>query len=387
MGAAQTAPSPVAAGDRAWLRRLAIRDFRNLGRVDLSPPPEGLALIGENGQGKTNFLEAIYYLQLLRSFRGARDLELVRFGSMGFHLSAHINAGRVHEVAVGFERVGQRKRATLNGSVPERLSDALGAFPALIFSPHDTSLVAGAPGVRRRFLDVMLALTSKAYLAALQRYRTALAHRNAALREVAGSGGAAGDTRVAVWEPALAEYGALLWRERAAWTEMHALHFAELCAEIGERGAARMRYVSALESANGDVLGTLREGLERRRAMDIRRGLTHTGPHRDDVELTLDGRELRTYGSAGQQRTAAIVLRLLEAATLRAHAGTEPVVLLDDPFAELDSRRSERILELLNAEGRGQTVLAVPRRGDIPAGLTRLERWSITEGVLSPAVQ
>ena len=204
---------------------------------------------------------------------------------------------------------------------------------------------------------------------------------------MAGSGGAAGDTRVAVWEPALAEYGALLWRERTAWTEMHALHFAELCAEIGERGAARMRYVSALEPVDGDVVGALREGLERRRAMDIRRGLTHTGPHRDDVELTLDGRELRTYGSAGQQRTAAIVLRLLEAATLRAHAGTEPVVLLDDPFAELDSRRSERIMELLNAEGRGQTVLAVPRRGDIPAGLTRLERWSITEGVLTPVVQ
>ena len=386
----------IASRTHAWLRRLAIRDFRNLERVELSPPPDGLVLIGDNGQGKTNFLEAIYYLQLLRSFRGARDQELVRFGSAGFHLSAALQAGRVEEVAVGFERLGRRKRVRLNGAEQERLTDALGAFPAVIFSPQDTALVAGAPGVRRRFLDVTLALTSKAYLVALQQYRAALAHRNAALRAAAapgnagargaGGGGNAADARVAVWEPALAEQGALLWRARATWIEAHAAHFAELCSAIGERGAARIRYVSTLEPA-GDVVGALREGLERRRATDIRRGLTHTGPHRDDLELTLDGRELRTYGSAGQQRTAAIALRLLEAATLRAHTGSEPLVLLDDPFAELDSRRSARILDLLNAEGHGQTVLAVPRPGDIPAGLTRLERWSITDGAIAPLAQ
>ena len=385
----------IASRTHAWLRRLAIRDFRNLERVELSPPPDGLVLIGDNGQGKTNFLEAIYYLQLLRSFRGARDQELVRFGSAGFHLAAALQAGRVEEVAVGFERAGRRKRVRLNGAEQERLTDALGAFPAVIFSPQDTALVAGAPGVRRRFLDVTLALTSRAYLAALQRYRTALAHRNAALRAAVapgnagargGGGGNAADARVAVWEPALAEHGALLWRARATWIEAHGAQFAELCSAIGERGAARIRYVSTLEPA-GDAVGALREGLERRRATDIRRGLTHTGPHRDDLELTLDARELRTYGSAGQQRTAAIALRLLEAATLRAHTGSEPLVLLDDPFAELDSRRSARILELLNAEGCGQTVLAVPRPADIPAGLTRLERWSITDGAVAPLGQ
>ena len=376
----------VSAGARAWLHRLSIRDFRNLRRVDLEPAAEGLALVGENGQGKTNFLEAIYYLQLLRSFRGARDQDLVSFGAAGFHLSAEVHAARARDVAVGFERTTKRKRVRLNGAEPERLTDALGAFPAVIFSPQDAVLVAGAPSVRRRFLDVMLSLTSRPYLSALQRYRVALAHRNASMRETA-VGSAALEARVAIWEPALAENGALLWRARRAWVAEHAAHYGELCAAIGERGTSRLRYVSHLEADEADAQEALRAALERRRPLDIRRGMTHVGPHRDDLELSLENRDLRTYGSAGQQRTAAIALRLLEAATIRAHAGSEPVVLLDDPFAELDSRRAARILDLLNAEGRGQTILAVPRESDIPPGLTRLERWRIADGALTPEVR
>jgi DNA replication and repair protein RecF len=187
---------------------------------------------------------------------------------------------------------------------------------------------------------------------------------------------------VAVWEPALAEYGAVLWRERRAWVEEHAASFTALCAAIGEESEARMRFVSTMDDPERAV-DDLRESLEARRSFDMKRGLTQCGPHRDDLELTLGGRELRTYGSAGQQRTAAMALRLLEGATLRVHARTEPVVLLDDPFAELDARRSARILELLASEGRGQTVLVVPRSTDIPEGLTRLERWRIAGGVLS----
>lgn len=381
--AAMTSAFP---GTRAWLHRLSIRTFRNLTRVELMPPAEGIAVIGENGQGKSNLLEAIYYLQILRSFRGARDRELVGFGAPGFHLSADVHGGRAREVAVGFERAGKRKRVTLGGAEPDRLTDALGAFPAVIFSPQDAVLVSGAPSMRRRYLDIMLSLTSPSYLNALQRYRGALVRRNAAMRATSRQNV---EAKVAVWEPALAEHGARLWEARRHWVEHHAEQYTSLCSAIGERGVARMRYVSSLENAD-DPETALREVLERKRALDLRRGLTHVGPHRDDLELTLADPEtaphdLRTYGSAGQQRTAAIALRLLEAATLRAHTGSEPLVLLDDPFAELDVRRASRILELLNAEGRGQTVLAVPRSTDIPVGLTRLEHWQIASGVLTRA--
>jgi DNA replication and repair protein RecF len=191
------------------------------------------------------------------------------------------------------------------------------------------------------------------------------------------------EDRVVVWEPALAEYGAVLWRERRSWVESNAGEYRELCAAIGERGTPAMRYVGGGESG-ADLEATLRESLERKRPLDMRRGLTHVGPHRDDLALLLDDHDLRTFGSAGQQRTAAMALRLLEAATLRSHAGREPVVLLDDPFAELDVRRSARILELLDSGRRGQTILAVPRESDIPDGLTRLERWRISGGVITP---
>jgi DNA replication and repair protein RecF len=370
-----------ASGLRAWIGRVSIRDFRNLRRLDLVLPADGLALVGDNGQGKTNFLEALHYLQLLRSFRGAHDQELVSFGAPGFHLAATLHGARAREVSVGFERAGKRKRVRVDGVEPPRLTDALGLFPAVIFSPQDASLVSGPPGVRRRFLDVMLALTSRPYLTALQQYRAALARRNAALRE-SGVPAARLEHRVAVWEPVLAEHGAVLLAARHAWTEAHTAQYTELCRAIGETGTAQMQYVSAVDRAQGDLATMLRELLEQKRSLDMRRGFTHVGPHRDDLALTLDEHELRTYGSAGQQRTAAIALRLLEAATLRARTGREPVVLLDDPFAELDTRRAGRILELLTEEGSGQTVLAVPREADIPPGLTRLPRWHIASGVL-----
>ena len=328
---------------RVVLRSLALRDFRNLARLDLAFPAAGVAIVGENGQGKTNLLEAVYYLHLLRSVRGARDVDVVRFGAEGFHIAARAEGGANHEVSAGFERAGRRKRVKLDGAEPQRLSDALGALPCVLFSPADVDLVAGAPSSRRRYLDILLALSSRPYLAALQRYRHALAQRNAALRDAQRSAAGSAAQRVAVWEAPLAEHGAVLWRERVNWTSQASPRFAEMCAAIGEQSPVGMRYATALEPSSRelpDVASAIAIALERKRALDIRRGITHSGPHRDDLALTLDGRELRAFGSAGQQRTAAIALRLLESETLRERLAAAPLLLLDDPFAELDVRRS-----------------------------------------------
>jgi len=142
-----------------------------------------------------------------------------------------------------------------------------------------------------------------------------------------------------------------------------------------------MRYVSpfADSEARYDVLLA---GYEEKRPLDLRRGITHVGPHRDDLELTLDGKDLRLFGSAGQQRSAAIALRMLEAGTLRNFAGAEPLLLLDDPFAELDIRRAARIMLMLEERGLGQSILVVPRETDIPPGLMKLDRLEIKEGVI-----
>ena len=371
---------------RVILSALALRDFRNLARLDLAFPNAGAVVIGENGQGKSNLLEAIYYLHLLRSVRGARDVDIVRFGAPGFHISARTRGGAHHELAAGFERQGRRKRVKVDGGEPPRLSDALGALPCVLFSPADVELVSGAPSARRRYLDILLALSSRPYLAALQRYRAALAQRNAALRDALRSAGGRTEQRVAVWEAPLAEHGALLWRERVCWTDRAADRFAAICAAIGEQAPVAMRYATSLEPSSAeidDVVRALARALELKRPLDMRRGLTHAGPHRDDLTLTLDGRELRAFGSAGQQRTAAIALRLLEAETLQHRLGAAPLFLLDDPFAELDARRSARILELLAEQGMGQTLLTVPRESDIPQELTGLARWRIAAGVVT----
>jgi DNA replication and repair protein RecF len=366
------------------LRSLALRDFRNLTRLDLTFPAAGVVVVGENGQGKSNLLEAVYYLHLLRSVRNARDVDVVSFGAAGFHVSARTDGGAHRELSAGFDRAARRKRVKLDGAEPQRLSDALGALPCVFFSPADVDLVAGAPTARRRYLDIMLALSSRPYLGALQRYRHALAQRNAALRD-ANRHSSRAEQRIAVWESPLAEHGALLWRERVAWTTLAAERFSTTCAAIGEQAAVTMRYATSLEPASHDasaVASAIAAALERKRGLDIRRGLTHAGPHRDDLALTLDARELRAFGSAGQQRTAAIALRLLEGETLRERLGAAPILLLDDPFAELDARRAGRILELLEAQGMGQTLLTVPRESDIPPALTQLARWRIAGGVV-----
>lgn len=364
----------------ARLASLTVRDFRNIAHAELAFPAEGIAVVGENGQGKTNLIEAVAYLRLLRSLRGARDRDLIRFGATAFHIAATCTGVAAHRISAAADKQG-RKRVTLDGGEPERLSDALDALPSVSFSPRDVDLVSGSPAERRRYLDITLALTSAPYLHALRLYRAALARRNAALRDAARStrsSGAAGNA-VSAWEPALAEHGAVLVRERRTWVAERSAPFAEKCEAIGENAAASLAYTGAAVDAD-DPEAALRAQLERQREHDLRRGLTHAGPHRDDLVLALDGRDLRGVGSAGQQRTAAIVLRLLEAETHRDATGITPLLLLDDPFAELDRRRTARILALLDDVGTGQLVLCVPREDEIPAQFTRLERWSVQGG-------
>ncbi len=367
---------------RVTLSSIAIRDFRNIERAELTIPPDGIALVGDNGQGKTNFLEAIAYLELLRSMRGVRDRDLTRFGATAFHIGCVSAGAAVNRVGIGVERTG-KKRIMLDGVDTPRLTDALGALPSVCFSPADIALIAGAPAERRRYLDIALALSSKRYLAALRQYRAALARRNAALREAARPG--ARHSSVAAWEPALAEHGAVIVEERRGWVAEGATEFTRLCADIGERAKMQIEYESPLAAA-ADVRAALAEALHKGRDHDARRMITHAGPHRDDLAVTLGTRDLRLVGSAGQQRTAAIALRLLEAATFRTRGGAQPVLLLDDPFAELDRKRASRVLALLeesSATGLGQTILCVPREDEIPAAFTRLERWTVRDGVFA----
>ena len=368
---------------RVAVRALELANFRNIARAELDIPADGIAVVGDNGQGKTNLLEAVAYLELLRSMRGARDRDLIRFGADAFHISAVADGARASRIGVGADRAGV-KRVSLDGTAQPRLNDALGAVPSVCFSPADVVLVTAGPSERRRYLDIVLALTEPSYLAALRRYRAALTRRNAALR-----GTRRARESVGAWEPALAEHGALIVTARREWTAAFRERFAALADAVGEPLPMAMSYESAF-CASENVRDDLAVALAASREQDAARGSTQTGPHRDDLKLSLAARDLRVTGSAGQHRTAAIALRLVEAETFRARSGVQPIVLLDDPFAELDLGRAARVLALLEnstTHGVGQIVLCVPRADEIPPAFTRLERWHVNGGVFTRAAQ
>jgi len=352
------------------LATLVVRNFRNLASIDVELPPEGLVILGENGHGKTNVLEAIYYLVLFRSLRGAKDRELVRFGEAGFFVAGDVD---VH-VTVGYEVEGRRKKVTIDRAEQPKLSDAVGHVTAVPFAPSDRDLVSGGPAGRRRFLDIVLSLSEPGYLTALATMRQALKQRNAALRL------GRGETARAFDGP-FAASASLVAAARRRWVERWHDRYRDLSGALGEEGTAGISYRPdhhREDDAAEQIGAALQAAFER----DLRRGTTTTGPHRDDIGLALGDRDLRTYGSAGQQRTAAIALRLLEAETLRAARGAAPVALYDDVFAELDRGRQERLLGLIRESLPGQAIVTAPRQSEVPPALLDLTRWRMHRGSL-----
>ena len=355
-------------------------------------PDAGCVIVGPNGHGKTSLIEALLYCEVFRSFRGAADRDLVRFGTDGFHLEAVVGeqsaavrrrqdgqraaggsaqvplpAGRT--VAAGYDARTRVKRALIDGAEPERLAAAIGVVRGVVLSPGDVALVAGSPRVRRHYLDVLLSLTARGYVEALGRYRRALGHR---VRATAAD--------MPVWERLLAEAGSEIVRSRQEWVARWSSAYREHCDAVGETGESAMAYVTRTEPSVEALAGAL----ERSRGRDLALGRTTVGPHRDELRLALGGRELRTYGSAGQQRTAALALRLLEAATLRELTLESATICLDDAFAELDAARSRNLAALIArlAEEGSQVVAAVPKESEMPEPIAALARWRLRDGVV-----
>lgn len=351
------------------LTHLTVRNFRNLAALEVDFPPRGAVVIGDNGQGKTNLLESIYYLVLFRSLRGGKDRDLVRFGEAGFFVAGS-GGGRV---TAGYEVAGRRKKVTVDGAPVTKLGDAVGRVLAVSVSPADRSLVAGGPAERRRYLDVLLSLSDRRYLEALTALRAALRQRNAALRR---------GQPAAAWafDAPFAQAAASVTARRLAWVTQHAERFRDLADALGERDRATMEY--HIRRGGGGDAETVQAGLTAARDRDTRRSMTTVGPHRDEVRLTLNGHDARQVGSAGQQRTAALALRLLEAESLTGAHGTAPIALFDDAFAELDTFRQGRLLRLIADTLPGQAVVTAPREAEVPDALADRPRWRMQGGRL-----
>ena len=288
-----------------YLSGLQVRHFRNLAEQHLELPAEGVAIVGENAQGKTNLLEAVYYLETFRSFRGSRDDHLVAFGEEFFRVVGDLYGGNPKkgvEVAAAFQVRGKRKKVTLDGDEPERLGDGLGRLAAVVFSPADVVLVSGGPGARRRFLDIVLSLNVPGYLGVLQRFRHILSQRNAALKEARGR-----DT-VDVWDDGLVESGSQVVEERLRWVGRWKDEFSSYYRRVSGSQVGHLVYEPGFKLQNGrggeEIAQAFREALNGAREREVRIGSTVVGPQRDEVVLTVmerdSPRDLREYGSGGR---------------------------------------------------------------------------------------
>ncbi|MGH7592266.1 MAG: DNA replication/repair protein RecF [Gemmatimonadales bacterium] len=347
---------------------LVVRSFRNLADAELELPADGVTLVGPNGHGKTNLLEALAYPVLFRSVRGAPDREVGRFGGPGFQVAVSQAGGAT--IAATYFAPERRKRITIDGAEQVTVSAAIGQWLSVGFFPTDLALVQGGAAQRRRWLDRMLSLADRAYLEALLRYRAALAQRNAALRleDLAAA---------TAFDPALAAAGSALVARRRSWVAAAVDRWRAELAGLGESAPVTLRY------KGDDVLddpAAWDERLRDSRQHDLARGQTHVGPHRDDLMLSLGGHALRHYGSTGQQRSAAVALRLLELETLADARGVRPALLVDDVFAELDHERQRRLATRLVSRP-GQRIVTAPRAEDIPRELD-LPRWEVQDGMI-----
>jgi DNA replication and repair protein RecF len=339
-----------------YLQRLELTDFRNHPAVAVELTPGPSVLVGANGVGKTNILEAIGYLATLSSHRSGQESNLVRVGAA----SAVVRASVVRDgrtILIDLEiRPGAGLRGRLNKAPMPRARDLLGTVRATLFAPEDLAMVRGDPEERRRFLDALAVQRLPRHLAIRQDYERILRQRNTLLRSAGGRpppGG--GLATLGVWDEKLASAGGELWAERLRLVEalrpLVERAYQELAAQPDP---VEMTYVSsvlgseALDPEPNDLAQAIRERLRLDRSREIERGVTLSGPHRDDLTLTLRGLPARTHASHGEAWSLALAFRLA-AHRLLADDGEEPILLLDDVFAELDRRRRERLVDLAMA--------------------------------------
>jgi DNA replication and repair protein RecF len=329
------------------LTQLSIRDFRNLEAVDLTPSPRATILLGENGQGKTNLLEAIYLLTTLKPLRAARLTELVRFGQDRAQVAADFDGpGGLRRAAVQVQAGG--RTAFLDGKPQDRLDAYFEGLAAVCFAPDDLLLVKAGPEGRRRFLDRAAFNRWPAVLGEARDYVRALRARNAALRT------STPEVEASFRGPLVRAGARLLVRRRALVAEL-APRLRAAFAEISGPGApeALLAYRPAAglrpEGAEVELAERLAAALEARLGRDREKGFTSAGPHMDDLALSLDGRGARLYGSQGQQRAVVLALKIAEIENLRAALGRPPLLLLDDVSSELDPAKNRYLLGYLAA--------------------------------------
>jgi DNA replication and repair protein RecF len=338
------------------IERFSSTQFRNLDHDPVVFSPRNNLFVGSNGQGKTNILEALQFFQFGRSFRTSRDYELIQFDAPFCRMEVRTADDDGDTFSASIERSG-RKRIKVAGQDVVRYSEMVGRYPCVLFGPQDLALVSGYPVERRKFLDAVGSMTDAGYLRRLRDYRRVLKQRNAAFK--------VRNTREAlnVWTEELIRTGCAVTRQRVAVLDALRTVLRPHVDGMGLPFEVELRYESELVDNQPEEVGLEEQfaaSLAAAEFEETRRGLTLVGPHRDDVKLLADGRDLRRYGSQGQRRLVAVMLRLAELSYLEGQLREPSVLLLDDLFSELDENTADRLKPLLAGDRQVFVTSPVP---------------------------
>ena len=350
------------------LRTLHLRSFRAHDETELALAPSVNLLYGPNGVGKTNVLEAVHYLCLTKSFTASRDRYAVRKEAPYFEIEGTVEGVRQRPMEVRLAYVpGEGKKMFVNGAELDRLADIVGVLPVVIFSPEDYDLTAGGPDERRRFVNNILSQARPVYMDDLLKYRRARRQRNEVLRSYKKRPDPPPDALIEPWTEELVTLGSRVVHRRRqflnAFDEYLTAAYDRIEA-VAERPSIEYETIDDLapDAPVEDVEDAFRAALDRKQGQERDRGTTLVGPQRDELVFRLDDLEVRRYGSQGQHRTFAMALKLAQYFYLDDRSDTAPLLLLDDAFGKLDTRRTEVFLELLRSDAVGQSLITATSR-------------------------
>jgi len=336
---------------------LILKNFRNHVSTRLEFGEGINALVGGNGEGKTNVLEALSYLSLTKSFFAANDATVLQIGKDSFEVDGTIRdtGGSHHEVLVTYSRTSREKVVRVDRSRPETLASVVGRFPVVILSPDHGSISAGGASERRKFMDILLSQTSRSYLEDLLEYRRALRQKNRLLMRAKLEGRRPGGL-LDPWSISLSMHGGRIMQRRRDFAEEFQPCVGRAYAALAEgREHPEVAYVPTVEvspeMSADEIERALSQRMETSRQEEERRGWSLIGPHRDELQLSIDGKRVQEYASQGQHKTLLVALKVAEFSYMKERTTETPALLLDDVFSELDPARSRRILSLMPEMG------------------------------------
>lgn len=333
-----------------------LRSFRNHRETAFDFGARVNVLLGENGQGKTNALEALSFLCLTKSFYASSDATVMQHQQAFFEIKSTLvsDEGKEFQVRVAYDDVKKEKKFTINGADAEKFSSVIGMFPVVVLSPENNAITFGSPADRRKFADLVISQSSKAYVEDSLEYRRIVRQRNAVLTEANGRDCS---TAIAPWNEMLVNIGARIIHRRNRFLNEFAPFIARTYLDIvDERETPKIEYAPSVavteESTVEGIAEAMMTKLQRKRNDELRFRTTLVGPHRDEMVFTLNGTSLKQYASQGQHKTFLVALKVAEFFYLKERCNETPVFLLDDVFSELDEHRSRSLLTV--AESLGQ---------------------------------